>query len=138
MQNFQVAFGTRKRSFISDFSICMTVPLIDKKMIFPFLIHCLYYLWDTPSSIHHRFDVEIPRGKFVEISSILKDESTWKLLHRFNVEISTWIRLSKSTKYRWVFHEDFSMLFLCWIAVVSVFAVSILLFPNIFCSENLF
>ena len=29
---------------------------------------------DTSSSIHHRFDVEIPRGKFVEISSILKGE----------------------------------------------------------------
>ena len=27
MQNFQDAFETRKRSFISAFSICMTVPL---------------------------------------------------------------------------------------------------------------
>ena len=34
---------------------------------------------DTSSSIRHRFDVEIPRGKFVEITSILKGESTWKL-----------------------------------------------------------
>ena len=34
---------------------------------------------DTSSSIRHRFDVEIPRGKFVEITSILKDKSTWKL-----------------------------------------------------------
>ena len=57
---------------------------------------------DTSSSIRHRFDVEIPRGKFVEITSILKSESTWNLWHRFNVDISTWIRLSKSTKYRWV------------------------------------
>ena len=31
---------------------------------------------DTSSSIRHRFDVEISRGKFVEISLILKDEST--------------------------------------------------------------
>ena len=34
---------------------------------------------DTSSSIRHRFDVETPRGKFVEIKSILKGESTWKL-----------------------------------------------------------
>ena len=34
---------------------------------------------DTTSSIRHRFDVEIPRGKFVEITSILKGKSTWKL-----------------------------------------------------------
>ena len=27
MQNFQDIFETHKRSFISDFSICMTVPL---------------------------------------------------------------------------------------------------------------
>ena len=27
MQNFQETFGTAKRSFISAFSICMTVPL---------------------------------------------------------------------------------------------------------------
>ena len=43
---------------------------------------------DTSSSIRHRFDVEIPRGKFVESTSILKGESTWKLWHRFDV-IST-------------------------------------------------
>ena len=29
MRNFQGAFETRKQSFISDFSICMTVPLSD-------------------------------------------------------------------------------------------------------------
>ena len=58
------------------------------------------YPMDTSSSIRHRFDVEISRGKFVEITSILKGESTWKLWHRFDVEISTWIQLSKSTKYQ--------------------------------------
>ena len=30
MQNFQNTFETRKRSFISAFSICMTVPLNKK------------------------------------------------------------------------------------------------------------
>ena len=30
-------------------------------------------------SIDHRLDVEIPRGKFVETTSILKDESLRKL-----------------------------------------------------------
>ena len=59
---------------------------------------------DTSSPIRHRFTVEIPRGKFVEISSIFKGESMWKLWHWSNVEISTWIRISKSMKYRWVFH----------------------------------
>ena len=34
---------------------------------------------DTSSSIRHRFNVEIPRGNFVEVSSILKGESMWKL-----------------------------------------------------------
>ena len=86
------------------------------------------YPMDTSSSIRHLFEIEIPRGKFVEISSILKGESVWKLWHRFNVKISTWIRLSKSTKYRWVFPRD----------LTSVLAVSILLFPNILCSGNLF
>ena len=64
---------------------------------------------DTSSWNRHRFDIEIPRGKLVEIISILKDESTWKLWHRFDVEISTWIPFSKSTKYRWVLHMGFSM-----------------------------
>ena len=41
---------------------------------------------DTSSSIRHRFDVEIPRGKFVEITSI------WKANPRGNYDIdSTWI-----------------------------------------------
>ena len=59
-----------------------------------------YNPMDTSSLIRHRFSVEIPRGKFVEISSILKGKSTWKLWYRFDVEISTWIQLSKLTKYR--------------------------------------
>ena len=29
IQNFNDTFDTRKRSFISAFSICMTIPLID-------------------------------------------------------------------------------------------------------------
>ena len=97
-----------------------------------------HYPMDTSSSIPHRFDVEIRRGKFAEITSILKGEFTWKLWHWFNVDISMWIRLSKSTKYRWVLHVDFSMSFRRQIDVTSVLAVSILSFSNIFCSGNLF
>ena len=41
-----------------------------KSMLFPM---------DTSSSIRNRFDVEIPRKKLAENSSILKNESTWKL-----------------------------------------------------------
>ena len=33
---------------------------------------------DTSSMIRHRFNVEIPRGKFANILSILKGQSTWK------------------------------------------------------------
>ena len=98
----------------------------------------LYYPMDTYSWIRHRFDIEIPRGKFVEITSILKGESTWKLWHRFDVDTSTWIRLSKSTKYWWVLHVYFSMSFRRQIDVTSVLALSILSFSNIFCSGNLF
>ena len=97
-----------------------------------------FYTMDISSSICHRFDVEIPRGKFIETTSILKGESTWKLWHRFDMEISTWIRLSKSTKYRWVLHVDFSMSFRRQIEVTSVLAVSIVSLSNIFCSGNLF
>ena len=82
---------------------------------------------------------------FYDSPSIWRRSSTRKVCRnhidferRFRVEISTWIRLSKLTKYRWVFYADFSMSFRCWIDVTSVLAVSILLFPNIFCSENLF
>ena len=67
--------------------------------------------------IRHRFDVEIPSGKFVEISSIWKGESTWKSWHRCDMEISTWIWLSKSTKYRWILPVDFSNHFLTFSAL---------------------
>ena len=46
-----------------------------------------------------RFDVkttlETPRGELIDISSILKVESTFKLPRRIDVLISTWIRVSK-------------------------------------------
>ena len=34
---------------------------------------------DTSSWICHEFDIEIPRGKFEEITLILKGEWMWKL-----------------------------------------------------------
>ena len=96
---------------------------------------------DISSLIRYQFDVEIPSkfySKFAKISSILKEEFTWKLWHRFDVEISKWIRLSKSMKHRWVLHVDFSMSFRRRIDVTSVLAVFILSFSNIFCPGNLF
>ena len=93
---------------------------------------------DTSSSIRYKFDIEIPGGKFFEITSILKGESTWKLWHRFDLDISMWIRLSNSTKYRWVLHVDFSVSFRRQIGVTSLLAVSILLFSSICSSGNLF
>ena len=97
-----------------------------------------FHPMDTSSSIPHRLNAETLRGKFVKISSILKGESTWKLWHRFEVEISTWIRFSKPTKYRWVFHVNFSMPFRSWIDVSTLLTVSFLSFSYIFCCGSLF
>ena len=95
--------------------------------VFKFLSFCFAaYPMDTSSSILHRLDVKIPRGNFVEITSILKGQSTWKLWHRFDMDISTWIRLSKSKKYRQVLRVDFFMLFRRQIDVTSVLAFSAL------------
>ena len=95
-----------------------------------------YNPMDTSSSIRHRFDIEILRGKFIKITSILKDESTCKLWHRFDVEVSTWIPLSKSVKYHWVFLVEFSMSFRRRIEVTSLLVDSILSFSNIFCPRE--
>ena len=88
--------------------------------------HLQWFLSWWRMSKFHRFDVEVSHWKFVEITSILKGESTWKSWYRLDVKISTWIRLSKSTKYRW----DFSMSFRRWIDVTFILAVSIISFPN--------
>ena len=102
-------------------------------------VYCMFSIqMDRSSSIRYWFDVEIPWGKFVKISSILNCESAWKLWHRFEVKISMWIWLSKLTKYWWFLHLDFSMSLWHQIDVTTVFAVSILSFPNIFFSWNLF
>ena len=89
--------------------------------------------WTHP----RRFAIDSTSKFHVESSSKL--HRFWKANPRGNYDIdSTWIRLSKSTKYRWVFHVDFSTLFRRRIDVTSVLAVSIVSFPNIFCSGNLF
>ena len=97
-----------------------------------------HFPMDTSSSNRLQFDVEISRGKFVEITSILKGESTWTLWHRFNEEISTWIRLSKSTKYRQVLHADILTLFWRQIDVTFVLAVSTELFSALGTYSKLF
>ena len=90
---------------------------------------------DTPS-IRYGFVVKTPRGKFVVISAILKGEPTYKLWHQS--KISAWIWLSRTRKCQWVLHTDFSMSFWCRIDLTSVLVVSIVSFPNFFCSGNLF
>ena len=46
MRNFQDSFETRKRSFISAFSICMTVPLSkNPKILFEQITLKLNLLW---------------------------------------------------------------------------------------------
>ena len=96
-----------------------------KWILFWYWVSIKYCISSFPMDLWnlHRFDVQILRGKFVKITSILRDESTWKLWHRFELEISTWIRLSKPTKYRWVLHVDFSKLLRCRIDVTSVLSV---------------
>ena len=64
---------------------------------------------DTYLSIRHEFDVENPPGKLIKISSILESKFSWKLWHRFAVEVSTEIWLSKSTKYWLVLQMEFSL-----------------------------
>ena len=94
-----------------------------------------------------------PNGHIlIDSPSIRRRNSTWKVRRnyidferRIHVEIMTSIRrgnvdvvrLSKLTKYRWVFHVDFSTLFQRRIYVTSVLAASSVSFPNIFCSGNL-
>ena len=90
------------------------------------------------NSHNDKFHAEIPRRKFVEITLIFKDESTWKLWRRFSVKILTRIRLSKSTKHRWVLRMGFSMSYRRQIDVTSVLPISIVSCPNIFRSGNLF
>ena len=60
---------------------------------------------DISSSIHHGFDVEIPRGKFFRISSNLQSKSTSKLWHRLNVVNSTFniIEISISSPSRFFY-----------------------------------
>ena len=58
-----------------------------------------------------RFDLETKKKNqhrgLIDISSILKVESSSKFLRRIDVIISTWIRLSKSMKSRRTFHVEF-------------------------------
>ena len=88
---------------------------------------------DSPS-IRCRNSTWKLRGNYINFER----ESTSKLWHRFDVDISTWIRLSKSTKYRWVLYVDFSMSFQRQIDVTSVLAVSILSFSALGTYSKLF
>ena len=92
----------------------------------PFVFFHHLYFWehyqiafwcamDTSPSIGHWFDVEIPRGKFVEIKSI------WKVNPRGNYDIdSTWIfRCGFNFQNRWNIDEFSSWIFLCRFRVKS-------------------
>ena len=46
------------------------------------------------TSIQHQNDIEKKRGKIIDISSVLKFESTSSYPRRIDVSVSTWIRLS--------------------------------------------
>ena len=46
-------------------------------------------------------------GKLIDISSILKVKSTLKFPRPVDVIISTWICLSKSIKFQWIFRVEF-------------------------------
>ena len=106
-------------------SICKCVICSNRKEYSPSWIvdKVLNIPKDTSSSIHHRFDIEILRRKCVDISANFKRQTTWKRWHRFNVDNSTSIQLSKSMKYRQIFCLDFSMSFRCWIDIASKLVV---------------
>ena len=61
---------------------------------------------DTSLSICHPLDLEIPHQNLVNISSIMNGESTSDHWHRFDVDNSTFIRLSIPMKFE-VFHVFF-------------------------------
>ena len=65
-----------------------------------------YYPMGTSSSIRHRFDGEIPRGKFVKITSILKGESTWKLWHLLELWHLLHLKIMTSDS-TWIFRRGF-------------------------------
>ena len=77
---------------------------------------------DTSSTICHRLDIEIPRRMFVDISSIMKDESTCKGWQQFDLDNWTSIWLSKTIKCCSILYVVFSMSFFCWIDVTSKLA----------------
>ena len=74
----------RRKLFLCFWKVVLYVDYYFNLPKYKFIM--LWFPTGTSSSIRHRFDVEIPRGKFVEITSILKGESTWKLWHRFDVD----------------------------------------------------
>ena len=98
-------------------------------------LHFDTFPMDTSLSIRHRFGDEIPHGKFVEISSILKGESEiMTSIRRGNFDVDSTFKIDKI----WIsFPLVFSMLFWRRIDVTSVLTVSILSFSNIFCSGSL-
>ena len=59
------------------------------------------------TSFPRRTDKETLMWRTIDISSILKVESTSKFARRIDVIISIWIRLSKSTKSRRNSHAEF-------------------------------
>ena len=104
------------------------------KMVYIQWTHLCWFAIDSTSkfrvessSIFHRNYIHFERRIYVEIMTSVLD-----------VDISTWIRLSKSTKCRWGHYVEISMPLRCQIDVTSVLAVSILSFSNICCSGNLF
>ena len=92
---------------------------------------------DTSLLIRHWFDAEILRGNFVDISSILKGESTWKLWHRFEAENFNVDSTFKIDEISMIFPRGFFFVVSTSNRHNTAYVVSILLFPNIFCSGNI-
>ena len=70
---------------------------------------------DTCSSILPRFNVELPRGKFVEFTSILKGESTWN----FDIDSMWKFRRGFNFQNRHNIDEFATWIFLCRFDVES-------------------
>ena len=61
----------------------------------------------TSFSIYHRFDIKIQHRKSVVISSIMKEESTWKGNHPFNVDNMLTPLLKSIDQIRMMFSRAF-------------------------------
>ena len=96
-----------KRKFIQIYIGLLSHCWYDCQYVSCFMLICFSFPMDTSSSIHYRLDIKIRSWNFVNITSIMRCEFTWKEWNRFVVDNATSIPLSKFMKYRWILRGFF-------------------------------